>query len=195
MDITPLILSRIQFAFTIGLHIIFPAFTVGLAAWLPLLEALSLAKNRPVYRRLFEYWLRIFAIAILGFLGLAFVAAISLDLRVMHRWLDTPGLALFPGVGVVAFGLLFLAIRRRWPLAPFFCGVSIFAAAFATLAVSFYPYMVPYSITIAQAAAPPSSLGFMFWGAGVFVLPLTLIYTLVVYFVFKGKVDANAEYE
>ena len=134
-------------------------------------------------------------IAVLGFLGLAFVAALSLHLRVMHRWLDTPLLALFPCVGVLACGALFLAVRRRWQLAPFFCGVAIFAAAFATLAVSFYPYMVPYSITIAQAVAPRSSLAFMFWGAGVFVLPVTLIYTLVVYFVFKGKVDANAQYE
>jgi len=71
----------------------------------------------------------------------------------------------------------------------------MFAAAFATLAVSFYPYMVPYSITIAQAVAPRSSLAFMFWGAGVFILPLTLIYTLVIYFVFKGKVDTGVEYE
>jgi len=135
------------------------------------------------------------AIAVLGFLGVAFLTAIGLHLRVMHRWLDTPALALFPGMGVLACGVLFLAVRRRWQLAPFFCGAAIFAAAFATLAVSFYPYMAPYSITIAQAAAPRSSLTFMFWGAGVFVLPLTLIYTLAVYFVFKGKVDANAEYE
>ena len=133
--------------------------------------------------------------AVLGFLGLAFVAAIGLHQRVMHRWLDTPALALFPTVGVIACGLLFLAVRRRRPLAPFLCGMAMFAAAFATLAVSFYPYMVPYSITIAQAVAPRSSLEFMFWGAGVFILPLTLIYTLVIYFVFKGKVDTGVEYE
>jgi len=134
-------------------------------------------------------------IAVLGFLGLAFAAAISLHLRVMHRWLDTPALALFPTLGVLACGGLFLAVRRRWRFAPFYCGMAIFAAAFATLAVSFYPYMVPYSITVAQAVAPRSSLVFMFWGAGLFILPLTLIYTLAVYFVFKGQVDANADYE
>jgi len=42
MDITALLLSRIQFAFTISFHIIFPAFTIGLAAWLTVLEALHL---------------------------------------------------------------------------------------------------------------------------------------------------------
>jgi cytochrome d ubiquinol oxidase subunit II len=134
------------------------------------------------------------AIAVLGFLGLAFVAAIGLNLRVMHRWVDTPALAFFPGVGVIASGVLFVAIRRRWPLAPFLCGMAIFAAAFATLAVSFYPYMVPYSITIAQAAAPRSSLAFMFWGAGILVLPLTIIYTIIIYLFFKGKVDSGTEY-
>jgi cytochrome bd ubiquinol oxidase subunit II len=134
-------------------------------------------------------------IAVLGFLALAFVMALALDLRVMHRWLEKPVLAIFPVIGVAACAVLYVAIRRRYNLVPFLCGVVIFAAAFATLAVSFYPYMVPFSITITQAASPLSSLSFMFWGAGVVVLPITLIYTLVVYFVFKGKVDPNAKYE
>src|ERR1700742_967347 len=63
MDTTALLLSRIQFAFTISFHIIFPAFTVGLAAWLCVLEAMSLATGRPVYSRLFEFWRTIFAVA------------------------------------------------------------------------------------------------------------------------------------
>lgn len=63
MDVSPLLLSRVQFGFTIAFHIIFPAFTIGLAAWLAYLEACSLILDRPVYRRLFDFWLRIFAIA------------------------------------------------------------------------------------------------------------------------------------
>jgi len=86
----------------------------------------------------------------------------------MHRWLEEPLLALFPLVGVVACVILFVAIRRRQSLVPFLCGLAIFSAAFATLAVSFYPYMVPFSITIADAVSPAESLSFMFWGAGVF---------------------------
>ncbi len=50
MDTTALLLSRIQFAFTISLHIIFPAFTIGLAAWLTVLEALHLRTGRLAYR-------------------------------------------------------------------------------------------------------------------------------------------------
>src|SRR5215472_9633452 len=59
MELTALLLSRIQFAFTISFHIIFPSFTIGLAAWLTVLEALALATGRPVYRVVFEFWLKI----------------------------------------------------------------------------------------------------------------------------------------
>ena len=64
----------------------------------------------------------------------------------------------------------------------------IFAAAFGTLAISFWPYMIPFSITIDEAAAPHSSLAFMFWGEGLFVFPLMLVYTAISYSVFRGKV-------
>ena len=70
----------------------------------------------------------------------------------------------------------------------------IFLAAFATLAASFLPYIVPFSLTINEAAAPTSSLAFIFWGAGIVVLPLTLLYTIMVFIVFKGKVSSSAEY-
>jgi cytochrome bd ubiquinol oxidase subunit II len=53
------------------------------------------------------------------------------------------------------------------------------------IAVSFYLCMVPFSITIEQAGALSGSIVVLFWGAGVFMLPITIIYTLVVYFVFK----------
>ena len=48
--------------------------------------------------------------------------------------------------------------------------------------------MLPSSITIADAAAPQSSLTFMFWGAGLLVLPITLAYTAIVYGLFAGKI-------
>jgi Cytochrome bd-type quinol oxidase, subunit 1 len=51
MILTALLLSRLQFAFTITFHIIFPSFTIGLAAWLCVLEGLHLVTARPVYRR------------------------------------------------------------------------------------------------------------------------------------------------
>ncbi|MHC2518974.1 cytochrome ubiquinol oxidase subunit I [Bradyrhizobium diazoefficiens] len=82
MDATALLLSRIQFAFTISFHIIFPAFTIGLAAWLTLLEALHLRTGRPVYQTLFEFWLRIFGIAF----GLGVVSGVVMGFEFGTNW-------------------------------------------------------------------------------------------------------------
>jgi cytochrome d ubiquinol oxidase subunit II len=73
---------------------------------------------------------------------------------------------------------------------PFAMTVLFFVAAFLTLAVMFWPYMIPYEITVGNAAAPEASLSFLFWGAGVFVLPAIAIYTTAVYWLFRGKVTA-----
>ncbi len=82
MDMTALFLSRIQFAFTITFHIIFPSFTIGLAAWLTVLEALGLATGRPVYRVIFEFWLKIFGVAF----GLGVVSGIVMAFQFGTNW-------------------------------------------------------------------------------------------------------------
>jgi cytochrome d ubiquinol oxidase subunit I len=60
---TALLLARFQFAFTVSFHFIFPAFSIGLASYLMVLEGLWLRTGREVYMTLFRYWLRIFAVA------------------------------------------------------------------------------------------------------------------------------------
>jgi cytochrome d ubiquinol oxidase subunit I len=82
MDVTALLLSRIQFAFTISFHIIFPSFTIGLAAWLTVLEALHLRTGRAVYRRVFEFWLKIFGVAF----GLGVVSGIVMAFQFGTNW-------------------------------------------------------------------------------------------------------------
>jgi cytochrome bd ubiquinol oxidase subunit II len=74
---------------------------------------------------------------------------------------------------------------------PFAMTVLFFVAAFLTLAVMFWPYMIPYSVTVAAAAAPEASLSFLFWGAGLFVLPVIGLYTAVVYWMFRGKLHPD----
>ncbi|HVB68632.1 MAG TPA: cytochrome ubiquinol oxidase subunit I, partial [Acetobacteraceae bacterium] len=59
---TAILLARAQFAFTIGFHIVLPAFSIGLASYLAVLEVLWLATGRGVYLDLFNYWLRVFAV-------------------------------------------------------------------------------------------------------------------------------------
>ena len=63
MNMTALLLSRLQFVWVIGWHILLPAFTVGMASYIALLEALYFKTRRPVYQALSNYWIRIFAIA------------------------------------------------------------------------------------------------------------------------------------
>ncbi|MEZ0242265.1 MAG: cytochrome ubiquinol oxidase subunit I, partial [Sphingomonas sp.] len=59
----PIVLARIQFAFTVSFHFIFPAFSIGLASYLMVLEALWLRTGKQVFLDLFRFWIKIFAIA------------------------------------------------------------------------------------------------------------------------------------
>jgi cytochrome bd ubiquinol oxidase subunit II len=141
----------------------------------------------PIRERAYRM-LPVLTVGVLAFVACAFVASLAMHLDLMHRWLERPYLLIFPLIGAfAAFGLL-MSVKRRNDLAPFRFSSLIFMAAFGTLAVSFWPFMIPFALTVEQAASPPESLTFMFWGAGLFVMPLTLIYTAVVYRLFRGKV-------
>jgi len=134
------------------------------------------------------------SVGLLVFLLVVFVYALGANLRVMARWVDRPYLLVFPAIGVIAALALAHTVRRRRDGVPFYMVALIFAAALGTLAISFWPYMIPFSITIDDAAAPHSSLAFMFWGEGLFVFPLMLIYAAVNYAVFRGKVRATGQH-
>jgi cytochrome d ubiquinol oxidase subunit I len=82
MELSALLLSRLQFAFTVSFHIIFPSFTIGIAVWLTVLEALYQGTGRPVFRRVFEFWLKIFGIAF----GLGVVSGIVLAFQFGTNW-------------------------------------------------------------------------------------------------------------
>jgi cytochrome bd ubiquinol oxidase subunit II len=128
------------------------------------------------------------SISLLVFLIVVFAYALVENLRIMSRWLERPYLFVFPAIGIVAAIVLAASVRQRRDGLPYYMVVLIFAAAFGTLAISFWPYMIPFTITVEDAAAPHSSLAFMFWGEGLFVFPLLIVYTAVSYSVFRGKV-------
>ena len=133
------------------------------------------------------------SIALLAFLVVVFAYALAEKLQVTQRWLERPYLFVFPAIGVIAALLAAESVRSRRDEVPFYMVALIFVAAFGTLAISFWPYMIPFSITIEEAAAPHSSLAFMFWGAGIIVFPLMLLYTVISYSVFRGKVRPTAD--
>jgi len=166
---------------------------VGLCLGYALLGACWLVKKceadiREVAYRLIPY----LSVALLAFLVVVFAYALAENLQVMRAWLERPYLLVFPAIGVIAALVAAASVRRRRDGAPFYMVALIFVAAFATLAISFWPYMIPFSITVDEAASPHSSLAFMFWGAGVFVFPLMLLYTAISYTVFRGKVRPTA---
>src|SRR5690349_5624678 len=82
MELGALMLSRIQFAFTMSFHIIFPAFTIGLASWLVALEFNWLRTGNPIYRNLFRFWVKIFAISF----GLGVVSGIVMSYQFGTNW-------------------------------------------------------------------------------------------------------------
>jgi cytochrome bd ubiquinol oxidase subunit II len=138
--------------------------------------------------------LPVLTVGVLAFLATAFALALGMHLSLMTRWLERPYLLVFPLIGALSSIRLLKGAQRRDDWAPFRFSALIFLAAFGTLAGSFWPYMIPFALTVEQAASPPASLNYIFWGAGLFVMPLTLIYTFLVYRLFRGKV-ADAHYE
>ena len=76
------LLSRIQFAFTISFHIIFPAFTIGLASWLAVLEGLWLKTKHPIYKEIYLFWVKIFAVAF----GLGVVSGVVMAYQFGTNW-------------------------------------------------------------------------------------------------------------
>src|SRR2546423_8866391 len=75
-------LARAQFAFTMSFHIVFPAFSIGLASYLAVLEALWLWTGREVFINLFNYWLKIFAVAF----GMGVVSGIVMSYQFGTNW-------------------------------------------------------------------------------------------------------------
>ena len=76
---------------------------------------------------------------------------------------------------------------------PFLSALALFVLSFIGIGISFYPYIVPPSVLITDAAAPDKSLAFILVGA-VILVPLILAYTAYAYWVFRGKVDEHGGY-
>src|SRR5215472_11037451 len=75
-------LARAQFAFTMSFHIVFPAFSIGLASYLAVLEARSLMTGREGFLNLFNYWLKIFAVIF----GMGVVSGIVMSYQFGSYW-------------------------------------------------------------------------------------------------------------
>src|SRR6516225_1673800 len=133
------------------------------------------------YRR--TRWL---AAGVFAVLFLAFTVTFDYSVLAQSNLNARPWALVFPAGGVLALAGIVAGAGRQRDGLPFAMTGLFFLASFLTLAAMFWPYMIPYSITVASAAAPDASLRFLFYG-GVVVLPFVAAYTIGVYWVFRGK--------
>jgi cytochrome d ubiquinol oxidase subunit II len=113
-----------------------------------------------------------------------------------HRWFDYPGILMTAPVPVLVLALavcFWWGIWQRHHATPFLCATGWFVLCFAGLGISVWPNIVPPSVSIWQAAAPPSSQMFLLVGASV-LIPVILAYTGYSYWVFRGKVATGTGY-
>jgi cytochrome d ubiquinol oxidase subunit II len=126
------------------------------------------------------------------------VSAISpfLHAHFMQKWFAWPAMlfvAPVPVLVLVCAFYLFRGLQVNRPLMSFLAVQGLFVLSYIGLIISFFPYMVPSSVTLWQAAAPDNSLKFLLVGA-VFLIPIILAYSAYAYWVFRGKVGPTHDY-
>ncbi len=140
-----------------------------------------------------SWWL---LFATLGAIVAVSVATPFLEAEYWRRWFAWPNILLTAPVPIavaIVTLLLLRSLAARQDAPPFFLALGLFALGYAGLGISMWPYIVPRSITIWDAAAPANSQIFMLVGVAV-LIPVILVYTAWAYWVFRGKVDPDAGY-
>jgi cytochrome d ubiquinol oxidase subunit II len=145
-------------------------------------------------------WARKCAGYILGYVGL-FMGLVSLSMPFINEgvkafWFSLPNLFLLlpmPLLSIGVFVLLWHDLRTQRENRPFFLSLGLFLLNYIGLGISLWPWLVPYEITIWQAAAAPESQSLLLIGT-VIMLPLVLSFTGYCYYVFRGKTTHEATY-
>jgi len=136
-----------------------------------------------------------FWLAAATLLALAAVSAATpfLAYDYWRRWFAMPGVLLtaqVPLLVAICAATLFWSLRREHEGLPFLMALGLFLLGFVGLGISIYPYVVPRTVTIWDAAAPFESQLFMLVGA-IVIIPIILAYTAWAYWVFRGKVGVH----
>ena len=137
----------------------------------------------------------------LGLALLVMIGVVSLWTPLLHehfaaKWFVWPELIYtlpVPVLVLVCAWLLFSGLKREHSAQPYLATVGLFILSYIGLVISFFPYMVPSSVTLWDAAAPDESLHFLLVGS-LFLIPIILTYTAYTYWVFRGKVGDSHGY-
>jgi cytochrome d ubiquinol oxidase subunit II len=135
----------------------------------------------------------VLAPATLVLIGLVSLWTPFLEPLYMERWFTWPRMLYTVPVPVLVAASAYVLIRgivKREELTPFLASLALFVLSYIGIGISFYPYIVPPTLTIWDAAAPDESLGFLLIGA-VVLIPIILAYTAYAYWVFRGKVGTE----
>jgi cytochrome d ubiquinol oxidase subunit II len=140
-----------------------------------------------------SWWLLFAMIAAMGAVSLA---TPFLHMEYANRWFKWPNIVLTAPVPIAVAGVTLLLLRslaNKQDYRPFFLTLALFGLSYAGLGISMWPYIVPRSITIWQAASPENSQIFMLFGVAI-LIPMILGYTAWAYYVFRGKVKPESGY-
>jgi cytochrome d ubiquinol oxidase subunit II len=133
---------------------------------------------------------------VLAFIGMVSVWTPLMHRQVAERWFSFPNLfylAIVPVITAAIAWTTWRALRRAHDYIPFIGAMGLFAMCYLGLGISLFPYVVPYTITLWEAAAVPSTQAFLLIGT-LFLLPIIFMYIGWSYYVFRGKVRADVGY-
>jgi len=138
------------------------------------------------------------ALIVAAFMILVSIWTPILDSQIPARWFSQPRIYfvwIFPLLGVVFFILLIKSLTQRQSseAQPFMFSLLLFLSAYLGLQTAIFPYAIPGSITIYEAAAQSQTMIFTLWGVA-FVIPVVLGYIIYSYWIFRGKVHAQEGY-
>lgn len=139
---------------------------------------------------------KVLLVGIAFFLALVSLWTPFIDPAIQERWFSLPNffyLLPLPTLTVIAVLWAAYAIRKGLERLPFILSISLFLFAYAGLAISSWPYLIPRSVTIWQAASNPRALMFLLVGA-IILLPVLIAYSIYSYWVFRGKVSLKHGY-
>jgi cytochrome d ubiquinol oxidase subunit II len=134
--------------------------------------------------------------AMIGFVAIVSIWTPLEIPRIADRWFSTPNiffLSQIPLATALSAWLCWYGIRHHRPIMPFAAAVGLFLLAFLGLVVSNVPYLVPPVMTVWEGASHPASQIFYLIGAAI-MLPIILVYTVLVFWLFRGRIRAGEGY-
>ena len=176
------------FVLAVGVGLVFGYVLLG-ATWLVM-------KTEGALQKWARAKARLALIGVLAFIVLVSVWTPLLHERIAERWFSWPNIVYFSPVPIITTLLalwLWRALSGGNDAIPFFAAMGLFALSYLGLAISLFPYIVPHTLTLWDAATAPEGQAFLLIGT-LFLIPIIFMYVGWSYWVFRGKVRSDAGY-